>query len=231
MEPEIAGIKSLRIFISYTIATKEFVGQLKYQLELYGFDVFCAHEDIRPAVEWQDDILRNLEMTDVFIPVLTNDYKVSNWTDQETGIAVAGQKFIVPLQIDITPYGFISKLQSLKLKAGGHDGIDIAVVDIIDAIIMRSKFKADMKSFFINALAESKSFEEAKLRSRTICNKFDNFSQGDVKRMYVAAIENHQVYESFGAQDALGTFFNHYKDLLSSEEYLAVIKRLKAAAG
>lgn len=227
MESEIARLKSLRFFISYTIATRELVGQLKKHLELNGFDVFCAHEDIRPATEWQDDILRNLDMADVFIAVLTSDFKESDWTDQETGVAVAGNKFIIPIQIDMSPYGFINKYQSLKLRTDVSNGLEIATGEIIDAMILRSKFKADMKSFFINVLAESNSFDQAKIRARVVCNKFNDFSKGDINRIYTATMENNQIYGSFGAQDALLSLFKRHQDKLSLEEFGSVTERFK----
>ncbi|HIH44794.1 MAG TPA: toll/interleukin-1 receptor domain-containing protein, partial [Candidatus Methanoperedenaceae archaeon] len=64
-------IKSLRIFLSYSTNDKVIAGSLKTLLELMGFEVFLAHEDIEPSVEWQEEIKDNLDKCDIFIPLLT----------------------------------------------------------------------------------------------------------------------------------------------------------------
>ena len=51
---------------------KEIVGKLKNRLELIGFEVFIAHEDISPCIKWWEEIIKNLKRCDVFIPLLTN---------------------------------------------------------------------------------------------------------------------------------------------------------------
>lgn len=220
------GIKSLRIFFSYSTADKEYVAELKNHLELYGFDVFLAHEDIKPCVEWQEEIQKNLDMADIFVAVLTVNFKESDWTDQETGIAIAGQKFIIPIQIDMVPYGFINKFQSLKIKKNVSNHAEVTAGDIIDAIIERSKFKDDVKAFFINALAESRSWEAGKKRAKTICLKFTSFTKDEIRTIYEIAIENNQVYGAFGAQSTLTNFFNKHRDSLSDEELKKVLKIL-----
>ena len=76
-------------------------------MELSGLKAFLAHDDIEPTQEWEGVIIDNLKDCDVFIPLLSENFKESTWTDQETGIAVSEEKLIIPLKIDIDPYGFI----------------------------------------------------------------------------------------------------------------------------
>jgi hypothetical protein len=227
MDTDSVGLKSLRIFLSYTISEKELAGELKKYLERFGFDVFLAHEDIQPTVEWQDDILRNLDMADIFVAVLTKDFRNSDWTDQETGVAVAGQKFIVPLQVNQTPYGFINKYQSLKLKNKFTNPAEVAANEILEAIVKRSKFKTAMKSFLINSLSESPSFDDGKIRAKALINYFSDFTADEVKRLYTISVENNQVNESWGAQSALRYFFNNHKEVLTEEEFNSVTEKLK----
>src|SRR5208282_6463612 len=90
--------------------------RVKDSLSVLGMDVFLAHEDLEPSVEWQKEILRALKKCDVFIPLLTRSFHSSLWTDQETGIAVARGKVILPVRFSVLPYGFIGKFQALKAR-------------------------------------------------------------------------------------------------------------------
>ena len=108
----------LIIFFSYSTKDKTIIARLKDSLEQYGFEVFVAHDKgaIEPAVEWQNDIIDNIKKCDIFIPFITKNFKESEWADQETGMAIINEKFILPLGVDSYPYGFIGKIQSLKVN-------------------------------------------------------------------------------------------------------------------
>ncbi|KAA0003213.1 MAG: toll/interleukin-1 receptor domain-containing protein [Thermoplasmata archaeon] len=223
MEANVVDIKSLRIFFSYSSSDRKIVGGIKDYLERMGFEVFLAHEDISPGEEWQQQIIKNLKRCDIFIPLLTNDFKNSEWTDQEIGIALTDDKFIIPLQVDIVPYGFIGKIQSLKIN---KDDLKNTADDIFRLIKNQSPFKESMKDFIINALAISRNFEQAKVRSKLLM-EFENFSSEQIHRIFEAAMRNNQVYGSFGAQDVLKKLFEKYKNYLKEEEYKEVMEKLK----
>lgn len=84
-------------FLSYSHQDRQLAGLIKGTLNYYGFDTFLAHEDLQPSVEWQEIILINLKECLVFLPLLTDSFIKSDWTDQETGIAIALDKIIVPI--------------------------------------------------------------------------------------------------------------------------------------
>lgn len=123
--------KSLLIFLSYSSDDKDIIGQLKGYLEEYGFDVFVAHEDIEPSSEWEKEIIKNLKNCHMFIPYLTNNFRKSKWTDQEIGMAVIRDKLIIPLQVELLPYGFISKYQSLKFDSNRIKSKAMEIIEII----------------------------------------------------------------------------------------------------
>jgi gas vesicle structural protein len=74
---------------------------LKDCLTEYGLDVFLAHEDIAQSAAWVQTILAELKAADVFLPLLTDNFPGSKFTDQETGLAVAGDKLTIPLKVHI----------------------------------------------------------------------------------------------------------------------------------
>ena len=105
-----------RIFISHSHHDRETAGEIKKRLASYGASVFVAHDDIRPTQEWQDAIIENLKTCDAFLALLTDRFADSDWTDQETGIAVALDKVIIPIKIDLDPYGFIGKVSGFEME-------------------------------------------------------------------------------------------------------------------
>lgn len=221
----ITGMQSLRLFFSYSTENKHIVGDLKQHLELRGFEVFLAHEDIEPCIEWQDDIIKNLLRSDIFIPLFTDEFKNSDWTDQEIGIAIASDKFVIPLQTTIAPYGFIGRIQSLKINEAYLEG---TANEIIKLIKNKSKFGEDMKSFAINALTLSGSFAQAKARAKLL-DDFETFTASEVNRILVATKENGQIHESYGARDVLIRFFEKYKNNVNSENFDYVMNLLSPA--
>ena len=104
-----ASSKPVQLFLSYSVKDKEFATDLKDELERLGPVVFLAHQDISPSLEWQSTILKKLKTIDVFIPIVTNKFLESYWTDQESGVALAYNRFILPAAIDQMPYGFIGR--------------------------------------------------------------------------------------------------------------------------
>ncbi len=83
----------MNIFISYSHKDRVLVGEIKtYFTFSFGFNVILAHEDIEPTQAWEDEILSNLRSCNVFIPIITEHYYNSVWTDQETGF-VLGKMF------------------------------------------------------------------------------------------------------------------------------------------
>ncbi len=144
METQLVGLKSLRIFFSYAHEDRKIVGDLKKSLELIGFEVFLAHEDIEAGIEWQDEIRKNLERTDVLMPLFSEKFKQSNWTDQEVGIALGHNKFIIPLQLDKAPYGFIGKIQALKITNPVNN--ESVASEVFKIICEKSQFDENEKT-------------------------------------------------------------------------------------
>lgn len=107
--------KGVRVFLSYSTKDKELAGRIKRTLEEVGEDlsvtVFLAHEDLKVSEQWRERIVAELQECHVFIPLITGKFKGSDWTNQETGIALAGGKKIVPLMCPKKPFGFLEAFQ------------------------------------------------------------------------------------------------------------------------
>lgn len=196
-------------------------------MEKIGFEVFLAHEDIKPSLEWQNEIIRNLKRCDIFIPFLSKNFENSEWTDQETGMVIADGKFIIPLQVDAPPYGFIGKYQSQKLykSSRGELDFDKTAEEITKIIINDERFRSDMKEFVINGLINSMSYYEANARVKLL-KFFNKFTNREVNKICESAINNNQIYGAFDAQRILGEFIDKHKKVIKSENYKKLKKLL-----
>lgn len=89
----------LRLFLSHVSKYKERVVVLKRDLLTYRVSAFVAHEDIEPSLEWQNEIELALRSTHALAALLTPDFKTSNWTDQEIGIALGKGAVVIPVRL------------------------------------------------------------------------------------------------------------------------------------
>ncbi|HEV2138572.1 MAG TPA: toll/interleukin-1 receptor domain-containing protein [Nitrososphaerales archaeon] len=186
---------TFKVFISHAHQQKELAGDIKRELSDLGLAAFVAHEDISPTEEWQATIIEVLRECDTFIAILTQDFKDSNWTDQETGMAVALGKTIIPVKVDVDPYGFIAKFQALKWRLEAYrDSMD----ELIGLLVARGIIA---KEKLIEALAHASSFYDAKLKSGLLL-KGEPFTEEQMNIIVQAAIQNRQIYQSW---DAVGT--------------------------
>src|SRR6266496_4138213 len=84
-----------------------------------GVQCFMAHEHIEVSVEWRNEILRQLGLADLFVPILSQQYYTSIWCKQESGIAAFRGMTLIPLSLDGSiPQGFIGHVQSTMLQGG-----------------------------------------------------------------------------------------------------------------
>ena len=215
----------LRIFFSYSTKDKAIIAHLKDSLELYGFEVFVAHDEeaIEPAVEWQNDIIDNIKKCDIFIPFITTNFKESKWADQETGMAIINDKFILPLEVDLYPYGFIGKIQSLKvnkkkLTSKISSEFETYIKYELPAKIFKvlekvPKFEGRIVDIFIKNLRIIGSFESANNVVKLI-EQFNSPTPKQVKQIYKITKENRQIHEAYGAKRILIKFFKKYKEYL-----------------
>jgi hypothetical protein len=80
----------------------------------FGITAFVAHNDIQPTKEWQEEIKKGLFSMKALAAILTPGFRESNWTDQETGLAIGRDVLVMAIMRGIDPYGFIAKYQGLQ---------------------------------------------------------------------------------------------------------------------
>jgi len=216
--------KSLRVFVSYSIDDRFLAHGVKVGLGDFGIDVFLAHDDIPGGAEWEETIVKNIKQTDVFIQLLTKNYRKSEWTDQETGIALSGQKMIIPLKVDINPYGFTKKYQAFRLvyKEIKHGDKMIfwcrdSCLEIVKLILENVDLNEQLKDCLIRSFTKSTSFQDTREKSELLI-KFDNFTKEQLDEIIRSSIDNRQIYQSTGiTRTFLNNLMEKYNLILGEE--------------
>ena len=101
-------MRKVKVFISYSTAQLEIARRIQEFLDVIKLESFLASDDLRTASNWKVRILEELQTCEIIIPVLSEEFKTSDWCSQELGIFHFQKKKIIPISTDGTlPFGFI----------------------------------------------------------------------------------------------------------------------------
>lgn len=211
-------MNQLKVFISYSSEDKRLGRLFKTCFENYaGFLVFLAHEDILPATEWELKIIKELKESDAVIPLITENYRNSEFTDQELGMALAWRKTILPPKLtNINPYGFIKKFQALKCRNNEFSIIN-AVVSIVLVLIESKEFNKHKEAVIdsvIKAFNQSSSFKMTRTIIRVL-TKIISFNEEQILSLKKAIKNNYQIYDEYFA-------FPDFKKILKEKHKIIV---------
>lgn len=195
-------------FISYSTADKQYGGHIKRTMESLGVPTFIAHDDLRVSEEWKKRILEELQRTDIFVALLSKDFKLSDWCSQELGyILPFDGVLIIPLSVDGTnPYGFISNLQGHRLRSEEEVG---AV--LMDVLLRERPRLAISKA--IEDVAGAMSFRGAEALVKPLIPHFSYFTESEAAQFAKAAINNGQVWD---ASLCRGEYLPHFLKIWGS---------------
>src|SRR5438132_6865011 len=207
---EHSGTAMSKIFISHSHHDKEIAGEIKSGVERFGATAFVAHEDIRPTREWQDEIIENLKQCDVCLAILTSNFEKSEWTDQETGIAIGLGKTIIGIQIEIPPYGFVGKFQGLKWDT--KQSVE-SMKSLLKLLVERKALDEDN---IIDAFVKSRSFRIADYNTELL-NEIPRFSKQQINTVVSTAVTNNQIWDATGASLILDNLFSKYSESIDPE--------------
>ena len=183
------GTGLIRVFISHISQYKIDAMTIKDALEVFGIASFVAHSDIEPTEEWQTEIERALHSMDLFIALLTEGFKESNWTDQEVGFALARKAPILPINRGTNPYGFIGKYQALKWS--GPSAFPIAR-KALQMALMRDELESFAKDSFLAAVSSAETYDRANELSHVMPD-IDSLTPVQAERLVNAFNSNRQV--------------------------------------
>lgn len=175
-----------------------------------GFLVFVAHDDIDPSKVWEEEILRQLQSCHVFLLLLSRRFHSSKWTDQETGIAIARGKLVVPLRVDVNPYGFAARYQAFGL---GRNKLRTSCLNLFGVLKQEQRTRSRAISSLINAFAGSKDFSDAGDKAELL-QECRQMTRRQISGVLEASIANAQICKSIEATRNLATIIRrHRKDI------------------
>ncbi len=212
----------MKIFLSYLTEHKKTAGKIRLSLILKRFEPFLAHDDIEPTAEWTVSIIQNLKDCDVFIPVLTQGFENSKWTNQEIGMAYALDKLIIPLKIESDPPAFISRYQALKYV----DNHEVLIGKIIDIIAERPQTAVKFRDFIIQRLEKSNTYSDTE-KIIGILTKYEKYSMPQILKLIECSISNSQIYDCFKAKDELPAFVTKHRYIIDQSIVDKFEKKMK----
>jgi hypothetical protein len=166
---------------------------------------FLAHDDIEPSEEWDEEIIRELNECAVFIVVLSEESKRSQYVNQEIGFALARQVLILPLKYPLNPWCFLSSIQAMELEykeTFTNSGIkrdvnyhDTAIA-IVEKLMRREEFHGAIRRALLRGLKVSSNVVEtaAKIRLLKTC---ESFVDEEADEIICAVLKSEKVSDSF----------------------------------
>ena len=206
-------IDEVRVFISYSSLNKKGAGEIKRWLSKFGFNVFLAHDDIDPSLEWQKAIIDNLKVCHVFIPIITPEFNESKWTDQESGMALITNKLIIPVSVSkgLNPHGFLSIYQALKLDP---KELEKGCIKIVKAIKDNERYAPIVLDLLIKSLKGSRSYASSEWKTSLI-SEFDSFTKEQFNLILETAINNNQIHFACGSRIDLQNLIKKHSQLVN----------------
>lgn len=181
-----------RVFVSYSVHQKGMAGVVKSRMEDdCGLQCFLAHEDIQVSEVWRHRILEELRRADVFVAVLSKDFRASDWCEQEVGLALSRPEvLIIPLSRDGTmPCGFISHLQGRRVEKE-HE-----VLPALQEVLFRERPRHMIPKQIQNARSAG-SFRSAEAVVKPLVPHFASFTDEEVNDFAAAAAGNLEVWDA-----------------------------------
>jgi hypothetical protein len=91
---------SPQIFISYSHKDTDFASKVTKNLENEGYDIWLDHMDIQTGSRWDDEIVKGLDASQIFMVLLSNTSVASQNVKDEISYAIDHNKSIVPLLLE-----------------------------------------------------------------------------------------------------------------------------------
>lgn len=214
---DVTPAKVIKTFISYSSRDKRIAGVFKNRLEGLGIglEVFLAHEDIMGSKEWEDEIVYSLERSEIFVPLITENFYDSEWTNQESGMARITKQLIIPICWKVTPQGFTKRYQAIFVK-DEDNFLDVCdqIREIISQHPILGKHIVDAA---IANFVDSGSFDETRRQFRNI-RQIKHFSPEQIRTLVRGSNGNNQVYAAWNI-DELFALVTPYKDVIGATDW------------
>ncbi len=156
-----------KLFLSHVVSSLKGASNLQYVLNNYAISSFVAHKDIKPTKKWQDEIEASLLSMDALLAILKEEFKESEWCDQEVGAAIGRDILIIPIMASQDPHGFIGKYQAIQIEGKKYG--ELAKI-IFDTLISSPKTRSKMLRSLCKAIAQNTDVADAEKKLDILSN-------------------------------------------------------------
>jgi hypothetical protein len=121
-------------------------------------------------------------------------------------MAVALDKFVIPLKLGEDPYGFIGRLQACSFN---DENIEASCLKIIGVIRGKASLRESLKDCLFRSLENARNFDGANVIIEEL-KKFQTFTKKQVNHVIRISIKNNQVRMCREGQDFLKSITKKY---------------------
>jgi nucleoside 2-deoxyribosyltransferase len=213
-----AGSQAGLIFISSSHLDYNLAASVKAELAKFKLEAFVAHKDITVSAEWREEIVRGLTNCDCVIALISEDFRDSEWCNQECGFALALNKPVFTVLLDgRAPRGLLEAYQGLRWDAANRLK---SIKDIIGLVVDRPDVPT---SKLVDAFVTSESFEDASFAFTRILKR-TNLTTQQVNVLGKACLYNRAIFSQVSELTGIGDFIRRYSGQLEAD----VLTRLRS---
>ena len=139
-----------QIFISYSHKESESAVRLAKSLESEGYEVWLDSTDIQTGAHWDDEIVKGLNASEIFVVLLSKQSTESQNVKDEIGYAIDHNKHILPILLEECEVPF--RLRRIQY-------VDFTQLEFEEGM---QKVQSILKSFLSSSAPESKGKTSAK---------------------------------------------------------------------
>lgn len=215
--------EKIKVIICCSTKDENTGSRIKEMLSTVQIESFVAHDG--PDMPEKDikRIIGGLDKVDVFIPILSDNFRNSDYCSQELGVAYFKNLLIISLSIDGTvPYGFISGFRSPPVS---EDNIPI---EYIIKLIADYFPRANINGKLIDALKEVPSSGDAECVMKILEPYFHTLSDDELNIVIDIFIENTHVQTSnLCRMEYLPKFIEINEDKIEKDKLKVLLETIK----
>ena len=199
----------VRVFAGHIHEEAGFVSGVQAELCDYGVDVFVAHNDISPSLQWQAEIEEALGSCQACAVFMHDGFRESAWTDQEVGYAIGRCAKMIPLTFGNNPHGFLARYQGAN--CAGRSEAKVACF-IFGALLADDATRHRVEDGLLRALVSSPDFTSAERRASRVRDNVTNWTEPYRRDWLEEAMNNGQVEGSWKAKPIVEQLLANIED-------------------
>lgn len=201
----------IRVFISHSTAQVDDATKFRTALRRLGCDAFVAHKDIDPGTQWIGEIQDALASCDALVALVSKEFKTSDWCEQEVGWALGRDVPVVPVRIDITPYGLLGTIQACKWPKTPTPAADLAS-EVMSILLKDTRTAAKTVESMVIGIENAESFAQANAIARALVDLNVSLTRAQLRRLKAAQKANGQVAGAYSVPGALTVLARYVSD-------------------